>query len=151
MRYALNTVAVNGSARLYGRSSTAAIVFGAAGFSTKQKRGTSQPALIALTAPAAALKQAKVGRGAAPVVYGAAGAIKRAVMGRASAARIALTAKHGIPDPMPLRTSVAAPNAERMLIVGADQRVVTVPFDARSVVVSPTYREIVVPSETESA
>jgi hypothetical protein len=141
MRYALNTVPVNGGATLYGTSTAILIQIGANGYSAKQKHAQSAAALIDLGAAGVSLL-AKTAISKAPIVVGATGNGKVARKGETGAANIVIDGRHGIPDPMPRPRPIAAGHPSRVVMVMPDQRVVIVPAPSRDVLVRPDNRTI---------
>lgn len=149
MRYALNTTPINGSARLYGKSTAILIEIGATGYSSKQKNARSTAALVDVDA-SGAMKQALGGRGTAPIEINADGLGRLGLKGYGQAADMIISARHGIPNPMPRPATIARGHPSRRIIVGADQRVVIVPADDRSVTVAPDNRTVTVSAEQRS-
>lgn len=117
MRYALNTVPLNGWATLYG-AGTADIVVGATGYSSRQKTGTGVAALTDIDA-SGALKKAVGSSGTAAIALDAAGALKQAVTGTSLPADLALGARHGTPSPKLVPATFSSAHPSRIIVVPA--------------------------------
>lgn len=132
MRYALNAVPINGSARLYGKSTALLISIGASGFSAKQKHASSAAVLVSVTA-AGAGQMAKTAKSTALLAIDADAAGKLARRGETRGASIDVDAKHGIPNPMPRSPKIGDAHPSRVIIVQPDNRVIVVPREDREV------------------
>lgn len=124
MRYALNTVPINGNQILYGYG-TAALALTASGFSSRQKYGVSTAALTVLTA-SGQMKKAKSGSGTASLSLTAAGTMKQAVPAYGQAAAMTLTARYGIPRPKYIPPGVTNGHPSRELRIPADGRIIDI-------------------------
>ena len=148
MRYALNTVPLNGNQTLYG-SGVADIEVIARGYTAHQKTGVSAAAITDITATGT-LKKAKYGSGIAQISVDADGAIKKGRPAYGNAVTVELSGRFGIPDPKipPSQFYLAhrsriiyVPIEDPKFVVGIENRTVLVQRENRTMYVSPE-REI---------
>lgn len=124
MRYALNTVPINGNQTLYGYG-VADITVTASGFTNKQKTGVSTAALSEVLAVGAGVL-AKTALSNAEVVLDADGEMTKAVPAYSSAVLIDISARHGIPNPVNIPSEFNPTHGSRVFKVQREDREIQV-------------------------